>query len=310
MFCSIEISDRPFYASPIGIYDPLVESQADLSRSNSDMSDASVWSTSSSEWEKSHSQRAWSARISDREFWLQRQNSLSSRNAIYPPSISYPTRPAAFGTLSTPMPGSRRYWSHSLSHRSMASPSTRMPLPSVLENFDSISFPARASLSNSSTSSMSRRSPLSTMHRVSQPEVPIILNRFHNDTSRKASRRHSGLQLAWPPSIHHAPLSADPAIRAFSIGSELEENGPDHRQAQGLIRNASPLSTSKALLVPEVGYLPSILGQPPFPKRAYGHMIPQELGKTTPQRVTPLKQPSSIQRKQRDLLPVESKRPP
>jgi len=206
----------------------------------------------SPEQEKPHSNQTLSRQLSERAFWLQRQNSLSSRNAIYPPCLRYSPSLGSARSASAPQVGMHRHWPYSPSHRSFTSTSTTVtPLPSVLESSDSSCYPTRASSSVSSTSSDPRKSPLSTMRRASQPEVPIIPNRFLSVSSsgEQSSQRRSSLPFVWSPFLHHTLLSEDPEIRALSL--DLDGN-----KAGGDIPDVKPL------------------GGPALPRRARDHTIP------------------------------------
>ena len=225
---------------------------------------------------------------SDRAFWLQRQNSLSSRNAIYPPCLQTPTRPPrtlSRSSRSASLPiGPRRYWSYEPSRRSFTSTSTFSTLPLVVEGSEGSTTPTRTTSTRSSSSSSSSKSPLSTMRLACQPDVPIIPNRFLSAASSEtSSRKRSHLPYKWSPSLRHAPLSADPAIRAFSttgIPTDwnvtladpfCESNGTvkssGHRRKQS--STTTPGWQQVDCVVPQMRPVP-----PPLPRRARGHSIP------------------------------------
>ncbi len=245
LFCSVEVSDRPFHLSSVGCYRQRQGQSFGLTPSPSELS---CVVSSSSEEKNQHANLTLSRQLSERAFWLQRQNSLSSRNAIYPPCLRYSSSPGSLRSVSAPQVGMHRHWPYSPSHRSFTSTSTTAsPLPSVLESSDSSCYPTRPSSSVSSTSS----SPLSTMRRASQPEVPIIPNRFLSVSSsgQQLSQRRSSRPLVWSPFLRHVPLSEDPEIRALSLDLNGEEAG-----------SSPPESVRSECLA--------------LPRRARGHTIP------------------------------------
>lgn len=237
LFCCTQVSDRPFHASPFRADRPQQDSSFGLTPSPSELSCSPSPGSSLDlcECEKTDDGTVLTRQLSARAFWLQRQNSLSSRNAVYPACLGQPSgfpRPA-YGSLratSAPQVGTLRHQPYWPSHRSLRSastsnsPSAAISLPSVLEH-EASHMPYSTCLGRAPSSvSSSSSSPLSTMRRVSQPDLPIIPNRFQSvSSSSQASsqpRRRSSLPYAWSPLLHHTPLSADPAIRALSIYSE------------------------------------------------------------------------------------------
>lgn len=278
LFCAIETSDYPFQASPLGVYKAESDHFSNLRSSSSELS-CSAPSTPEKEMPLPESMLY--RRVSDRAFWLQRQNSLSSRNAIYPPclrssSIYSRPSPGSLRSSSAPQFSSYRYGASSPFHRSLTSSSsttTTTPLPSVLESSDSVSFPTRASSSVSSSSTDSRKSPLSTMRRVSQPDVPIIPNRFQSvsSTGNKSWERRSSFPFAWSPFLHHTPLSADPAIRALSIAHDVAVPVSPAME-RDVVRGSSvtmEVCPMERALVADVSATP-----PALPRRSRGHTIP------------------------------------
>jgi hypothetical protein len=108
------------------------------------------------------------------------------------------------------------------------------------------------------------------MRRASQPDIPIIPNRFLSVSSSASSQASS-----YPPGplavlLHHAPLSADPAIRALSIDvGRSRELGHDHL--------AAPISTNlcglRSLEASRRRLISLIPDQPKPPRRARGHEV-------------------------------------
>ena len=132
--------------------------------------------------------------------------------------------------------------------------------PSLCSSFA----PTRA-VSSVSTAS-SQRSPLSTMRRASQPDVPVIPDRFLSLKRQSQLQRRPTLPDSWSPALTHAPLSADPAIRAFSVDPGSER--------LSLLGAAQHMETSPPLRVlePDTGSSSEIFGKPPeLPVRAKGH---------------------------------------
>jgi hypothetical protein len=61
------------------------------------------------------------------------------------------------------------------------------------------------------------------MRRASEPEVPLIPAQFLHPKNKPQFQRSPTLPCSWSPSLTHAPLSSDPAIRAFSTEREAFE---------------------------------------------------------------------------------------
>ena len=162
------------------------------------------------------------AATSNWALWLQRRNSVSTRPAAcpsglrrFPQSISQSPFPQSQSSIhGSPSTGL-------VPSRTLSFSSTRTPSPSELGMFGNQVGPSRAlsavsSISRSSSSTSIRRSPLSTMRRVSEPEIPIIPPQFLEPQDPRSIQRRPTLPCSWSPALKHAPLSADPAIRAFS----------------------------------------------------------------------------------------------
>ena len=222
IFCAGEVSDRPFHADFSGTHLPAFEDHFPFSPPGTSWSTTS--SMTSKQREKLYRYRGsdLESTSSDRSHWLQRQSSLSSQNAVYPPGslrYSYSRSRSAYGSWRAPLIDPSVRGPHMPHSRSISS-----TLPSVSE-YSSLA-PSRASSSVSSNSSSgSRKSPLSTMRRVSQPEVPLIPDRYislKRELSRTPQLAPQAPAPAWSPALTHAPLSADPAIRAFSVGGGTE----------------------------------------------------------------------------------------
>ena len=201
--------------------------------------------------------------------WLQRRDSLSSQRAVYPPVLlarnSY-SRSRSLGSMpvvdedATITP--RRAVSRSSSNPSIST--TTLLAPSTYSQ------PSRMP-SNFSSNSAPRRSPLSTMHRASQPEISIDLLSKTLDPNSPSWEK---------PPIRHIPLSDDPAIRKLAEGGgEANDSGSDDdtRRLIGPTGNALPKRRSiRRKLFPDVGrgvVLPSIAPPPSIPSRAAGHSV-------------------------------------
>ena len=272
LFISVEMSDRPFHASLLGIHTPTANSDIPIDQPVF----LQKWPTSStlsSSGERKRYEGHYQDPISsntERVFWLQRQGSLSSQTAIYPPGLR------SSNSLSRSTGGSVRSRTLTLPRHpqlahSVSATFSMTPLPSVLE--DGLT-PTRTPSSVSSALSNSPRSPLSTMHRASQPDVPIVPDVFLGPTVCSRPKRRSVLPFAWLPSLHHAPLSADPAIRAFGIGIESDKVTADCTFSD------DPFCDSENLF--DLNFLETSLGTslirgsldpPKVPPRAQGHTL-------------------------------------
>lgn len=283
VFTCIEVSDRPYHASLFGIQEPDQEDTQGLKTSSSGLSWPSNSSLDSLRREKLYQYRPTDPEslASDRALWIQRHNSLSSQSAIYPPSLRCPST----GPLSGPFNLNRSpsiyfpYIPYSPSYRSVSPSSTTTPSPSALGNFYSSLSPSRAASTVSSntcpTSSTSvRKSPLSTMRRASEPEVPVIPAKFLDANNKPQLRRSPTLPCSWSPSLVHAPLSADPAIRAFSTESENASQRPVMRgESAGALPSINGVRFIEPLLELNLTLQPSFI-LPELPVRARGHSIP------------------------------------
>lgn len=225
----------------------------------------------------------------DRALWLQRRDSHSSQSAIYPPTL----RSSSIGSLFPPemnpmnrvpaafLPRIPCYPSYNF-----ASPSsTSMCSPSALSSpYGSLS-PSRAestlsSVSRSTSSTSSRKSPLSTMRRASEPDVPIIPAKFLEVTNKPQLQRSPTLPCSWSPTLTHAPLSADPAIRAFSTECESDFDQPvnNRTSAQKSSSNSICIDQSSAEISPG-NQFPAV--RPELPVRARGHSVPCDVTTST-----------------------------
>jgi hypothetical protein len=152
----------------------------------------------------------------EREQWLQRRNSMSSQRAIFPHKV-----------YSHPFEQRPRYAMYSYAPSSRYSSTLR----SVSEGA-CLDLSDRSSSLNSSQSSgsfaMSRRastSHLSSRSRAnSSPEKLITVspdkNSPHKDSIPDVPPLPTPPAPTWSPALHHTPLSADPTIRALTIGGE------------------------------------------------------------------------------------------
>lgn len=220
---------------------------------------------------------------SDRAHWIQKQNSVSSRPAIYPPTLRY----SSTGPLSLPgyfyldrrTAASLPQIPYPHSPRSGFASSTATSLPFALGDSYSLSPFSRAgstvsTISRSTSGTSVRKSPLSTMRRASEPEVPIIPAKFLGTNKKPQLQRSPTLPCSWSPSLTHAPLSADPAIRAFSSESESpyqksvtrSQGAPSMASINGIRFVKSSLDFNLSL---QASCIP-----PELPVRARGHSIP------------------------------------
>lgn len=152
----------------------------------------------------------------EREQWLQRRNSMSSQRAIFPHKV-----------YSHPFDHRPRYAMYSYAPSSRYSSTLR----SVSEGA-CLDLSDRTSSLNSSQSSgsfaRSRRastSPLSSRSRAnSSPEKLITVrqdkNSPHKDSIPDVPPVPAPPAPTWSPALHHTPLSADPTIRALTMGGE------------------------------------------------------------------------------------------
>ncbi len=222
-------------------------------------------------------------RASDRAQWVQKQNSVSSRSAIYPPIIRY----SSTGPLSLPgyfyLDRSTAAFlpqiPYPLSHRSGSLSTIVTPSPSAHGNSFGPSPPSRAgstvsSVSLSTSAASVRKSPLSTMRRASEPEVPVIPAKFLDINNKPQLQRSPTLPWSWSPPLTHAPLSADPAIRAFSTKNESPSRRPvtcvQSAQTVDSVDGVQFVESSLDLNLP----LQASCVPPKLPVRARGHSIP------------------------------------
>ena len=217
--------------------------------------------------------------------WLQRQNSLSSQSAIYPPSLRQGNGPILrsshgnqFGTYRSP-PSFQSQRPSIVAVTPSSSLASRYPNPF---SSSSRAYSHASGISHSSSSS-SKKSPLSTMHRASQPEVPVIPDRFLNLKRRSDFSRRPSLPDTWSPVLTHLPLSADPAIRAFSVPIEPEDM-PTAQTATFPQGRLSKLDFGEGALElnPNVLVMPPPTVSPPaLPERLRGHTINPSLSKNS-----------------------------
>ncbi|KAF7507598.1 hypothetical protein GJ744_010268 [Endocarpon pusillum] len=285
VFCCIEVSNRPYQASLMGITQADSDDICGLKSSHSDVSWSSTSSADSLTREKQYNYGPsdLELRASDRAQWIQKQNSVSSRPAVYPPILRY----SSTGPLSLPgyfyldrrTAASLSQIPYPHSHRSGSVSSTATSLPFALGDSYSLSPFSRAgstvsTISRSTSGTSVRKSPLSTMRRASEPEVPVIPAKFIHTNKKPRLQRSPTLPCSWSPSLTHAPLSADPAIRAFSSESE----SPSHKsvtRGQGAPSMASTngIRFVKSSLGLNLSLRASCI-PPELPVRARGHSIP------------------------------------
>jgi hypothetical protein len=287
IFCCIEISNRPYQASLFGILEPDQDDTPGLKPSISGLSWSSASSSDSLKRQKLYHHRPTDLEslTSDRAIWIQRRNSLSSQSAIYQRTLRY----SSTGPLSSPAslhlnrsPSSFfPQVPHSASYRCTSTSSTTTPTPSALGTFYSSlpstrAGPTISSVSRSTSSTSTRKSPLSTMRRASEPEVPLIPAKFLDAKSKPQLQRIPTLPYSWSPSLTHAPLSADPAIRAFSTKKETFE-----RPVTGGVSTRRMASNNGIRFVEPSLYLISSSRSssitPELPVRARGHSIPSDI---------------------------------
>jgi hypothetical protein len=289
VFCCIEVSNRPFHASLFGIVEPDQDDPPGLKPSMSGLSWSSTSSADLLKREKLYQYRPMDleSAASDRALWLQRRNSQSSQSAIYPPTLQYPST----GPLLSPsylrlnrgpssflleIPRSPSY------HGNSSSQPMGTPAPSALGNIYSSLPPARASsttssASRSTSSTSTRKSPLSTMRRASEPEVPIIPAKFLDSKNKPQLQRSPTLPCSWSPSLTHAPLSADPAIKAFSTERGVS---PERPPVNNVIPRQKSSSNVPRFIPPSPDLGSPIYGfaiPPDLPARARGHSIPSTI---------------------------------
>ena len=222
-------------------------------------------------------------RASDRAQWIQKQNSVLSRPPIHPPTLRY----SSTGPLSLPgyfyldrrTAASLPHIPYPHSHRSGSSSSTATSLPFALGDSYSLSPFSRAgstasTISRSTSCTSVRKSPLSTMRRASEPEVPVIPAKFLDTNNKPQLQRSPTLPCSWSPSLTHAPLSADPAIRAFSTESESpSQKSITRSQGAQAMASVNGIRFVKSSLDLNLSLQASCI-PPELPLRARGHSIP------------------------------------
>jgi hypothetical protein len=271
------VSNRPYQASLFGISKLDDEDTSDLKSSMSGLSWSSASSTDSLRREKLYQYRPndLESISPGRTLWLQRRNSLSSQAAMYPPNLRY----SSTGPLSTPTSLINRSPSsllhhppYSPSYQSASSASSRFG--NFYGSLSSTRNPSTvSSVSRSTSSTSTKKSPLSTMRRASEPDVPVIPAQFLDGNTRPQLPRSPTLPCSWSPSLTHAPLSADPAIRAFSVNREISHD----RSPMGNIQAPQAGSVSCSRFVePSLDLdlsLRTTSVPPELPVRARGHSI-------------------------------------
>ena len=224
--------------------------------------------------------------------YLQRRNSVSTQAALHPFNVRYASMQRQMSTISprassVPSTIIHHNLHHSLSSRtsstassdSLATTLRTSSSGSTLRTSYSSAAPSRTLSSVSSLGySPSRKSPLSAMRRVSQPDVPVIPDKFLNGKHELQVPPKLSLVDTWSlGSLQHAPLSADPAIRAFSLGLT-----PEDRSVPASPRTAlSSHPTSDADFFEPTIDISTHLGSKPtapppdVPTRARGHVARQ-----------------------------------
>ena len=166
----------------------------------------------------------------EKQRWLQRRNSLSSQRAIYP------QRPPPVWRPST---------------------ASSRTLPHSFELSDRSSFTTSSTLSSSAAGS--RRYTRAAPTCASIPELPSALKSTEHIPYDSVPALPTAPPPAWCPSLTHAPLSADPVIRA--------------------------LTASYPPPPPPPSYSPPNAPVPSLPRRAQGHTArPSRTSTRTPSR--------------------------
>ena len=288
----MEVSSSPYRSSFAGIYVPPAEPHFEFGPAPT-----TSWSTTSSE-DSLKIQKRPHNRVLDlemeagRKMYLQRRNSVSTQAALHPFGARHPSmqrQPSQISPRASSVPSTIIHYNvqHSLSSRtsstassdSLATTLRTTSSGSTLRTSYSSAAPSRTLSSVSSLSySPSRKSPLSAMRRASQPDVPVIPDKFLNGKQELQVPPKLSLADTWSlGSLQHAPLSADPAIRAFSLGLSAEERSVPASPRTAL----SSHPTSDAGLFEHTLNICAHLGSastaspPDVPARARGHVARQ-----------------------------------
>lgn len=204
--------------------------------------------------------------------WLQRRNSLSSQQAVFPNGYK-----SYYGQSNTEYSWNRRGLAHSSSNPVIPSilSSTRSWYTMSAAGTMSAGFPMSHSISSISSISISpQHSTPSTSPRKSSTHSQShgryasgpIPDRFRSiSTCCTATTLQDVAEVdpCWSPPLRQPPLSADPAIRALSISCEHPEKGPEN-----INLSLTPL-TQKLSRTPS-----SFTSASAIPKRAPVHIIP------------------------------------
>lgn len=223
LFCAIQISDRPFHASFSGIHNPDPGRHFDFDNFPSGSSCSSDSSGGSLKRQTLKHTRSNEVEYYSQvqPHWLQGHQGQSFQAAVYPPSLKYSVhRPLSPHRLYRTPGGNLRPTSpHSQFGRAPYTPSPPARTPFSI-------FTAGRAIAP-----LPRKSPLSHVRQVSEPEVPAIPDKFRVVKLDLGLKRQSALSNTWSPTLLHPPLSADPAIQAFSIDIDGLENS---RRSRGI----------------------------------------------------------------------------
>lgn len=260
------MSEKSFCASLTGYHKAALRDSIQIAPAPRKESSSIFSSSSSSNFDKG--QKLYhvydlESSIASRSSWLQRRDSLSSQQAVYPPALlarnSY-GRSRSLGAMPVldehePVHAKTRASSNpSITTSALLAPSTYSQLSRMPSIF--------------SSTCASRRSWLSTMHRASQPEISIdLLSKTLDPNSPSWAK----------PAVRHIPLSDDPAIRKLAEdGGEPNNSDSDDRTRRliGPTGNTMPKTRSvRRKLFPDVsrGINASLaVPSPTLPNRAAG----------------------------------------
>jgi hypothetical protein len=221
------LSEKSFYASLTGYHKAALRDSVQIAPSPQKASSSISSSSSSSSFDKS--QKLYhvydlESNLVSHSSWLQRRDSLSSQQAVYPPALlarnSY-SRSRSLGSMPVPDKDAKPISVHGIS-RSSSNPSIATSALLAPSTHSQSSHLPGTLFSTSAT----RRFPLSTMHRASQPEISIDL----------LSKTLDPRSPSWEkPVIRHVPLSEDPAIRKLAEGGGETNNSASDDDTRRLI---------------------------------------------------------------------------
>jgi hypothetical protein len=223
----------------------------------------------------------------ERERWLQRRNSLSSQRAVFPYHFPQPSH----GRQTTYRPST----ASSRTLHTSCSASNPYEMSDRSSTFTSTTSTTLAS-SASSRRNMYRRHPgpnvpsipelLKSLENLPYEAVPALPKAWSKEAATPSTTAPAP---AWCPELRHAPLSADPHIRALTRSQSQSHDSK--KGTQEVTGKSEPQTTRGQLMQP-----------PSVPRRAPGHSArpsvasrrSQSISTTSFQQSRPLRRPPSI----------------